>query len=394
VRSTTLAAPLLHALQSEILRRGLAGRVLRVFGAFRCSRERFFTAAAGRRTWTPFAPPWAGGDTPPAPGPGPRGGKKGGALPPPPNRGRGGRGATCSCSPGARTPPRSRAWTGEPASPAAGGRAAAPVFREAALTRRFCSTLAHPHPQAPSTAGLSDDFAGSAPRPLVPLTLRRRRRLEGASNTSKQAHRGFRAPARAAHQARGTRIYLVVAGADPGQFGTAPTPRAKTCPAARSSTGPVDTSAEGHVRFTIRLGPGGIDVDGIESRPRRRSWLQRPRPARAGSTCRRTLATDAWREPPRGKIGSGTTRHRPARRRDPVRRRKIGGSVHLPPFGRSLSREPGGTNVSAVHWDHDLRTAAGGRLSADGEVIRRGRPVHLNPPPAQGPRQDRGGVSS
>ena len=46
---------------------------------------------------------------------------------------------------------------------------------------------------------------------------------------------------------------------------------------------------------------------------------------------------------------------------------KIGGTVHLA-VGRSYP-ETGGTNASAVHWDMICDLRAGGRLSADGEVV-------------------------
>ena len=46
---------------------------------------------------------------------------------------------------------------------------------------------------------------------------------------------------------------------------------------------------------------------------------------------------------------------------------KIGGTVHLA-LGSSYP-ETGGTNESAVHWDLIVDLRAGGRLSADGEVV-------------------------
>ena len=46
---------------------------------------------------------------------------------------------------------------------------------------------------------------------------------------------------------------------------------------------------------------------------------------------------------------------------------KIGGTVHLA-LGRSYP-ETGGRNASALHWDLICDLRAGGRLSADGEVV-------------------------
>jgi len=46
---------------------------------------------------------------------------------------------------------------------------------------------------------------------------------------------------------------------------------------------------------------------------------------------------------------------------------KIGGTVHLA-LGRSYP-ETGGRNESAVHWDLICDLRAGGRLTADGEVL-------------------------
>ena len=49
---------------------------------------------------------------------------------------------------------------------------------------------------------------------------------------------------------------------------------------------------------------------------------------------------------------------------------KIGGTVHLA-LGRSYP-ETGGKNRSALHWDLICDLRAGGRLSADGEVVQEG----------------------
>ena len=46
---------------------------------------------------------------------------------------------------------------------------------------------------------------------------------------------------------------------------------------------------------------------------------------------------------------------------------KIGGTVHLA-LGRSYP-ETGGKNESALHWDLICDLRAGGRLTADGEVV-------------------------
>jgi aminopeptidase len=46
---------------------------------------------------------------------------------------------------------------------------------------------------------------------------------------------------------------------------------------------------------------------------------------------------------------------------------KIGGTVHLA-LGRSYP-ETGGRNESAIHWDLICDLRAGGRLTADGEVL-------------------------
>ena len=46
---------------------------------------------------------------------------------------------------------------------------------------------------------------------------------------------------------------------------------------------------------------------------------------------------------------------------------KIGGTVHVA-LGRSYP-ETGGKNLSALHWDLICDLRAGGRLTADGQVV-------------------------
>ncbi len=139
----------------------------------------------------------------------------------------------------------------------------------------------------------------------------------------------------------------------------------RNMPSGEVFTGPIEDSAEGRIRFTVPSSPRGVEVAGIELELREGVVVD-ARAERGHGYLLATLDTDPGARR-LGEIGIGTN----AGIDRPVGAilfdEKMGGTVHLA-VGRSYP-ETGGTNESAVHWDMICDLRGGGRLSADGEVI-------------------------
>jgi aminopeptidase len=139
----------------------------------------------------------------------------------------------------------------------------------------------------------------------------------------------------------------------------------RNMPSGEVFTGPHETSAEGVVRFTIPSSPPGVVVEDV-TLEFREGRVVNAHAERGNDYLQATLDTDPGARF-LGELGIGTNfgidRHIGTILFD----EKIGGTVHLA-VGRSYP-ETGGTNESSVHWDMicDLRTE--GRLSADGTTI-------------------------
>lgn len=139
----------------------------------------------------------------------------------------------------------------------------------------------------------------------------------------------------------------------------------RNMPSGEVFTGPHEASANGTIRFTIRSSPAGVDVEGV-SLTFRDGDVVDASAERGEDYLRHALATDEGARR-LGEIGIGTNFgiQRPVGAI--LFDEKIGGTVHLA-LGRSYP-ETGGRNVSALHWDLICDLRAGGRLSADGEVV-------------------------
>lgn len=139
----------------------------------------------------------------------------------------------------------------------------------------------------------------------------------------------------------------------------------RNMPSGEVFTGPLETSANGRIRYTIPSSPSGVDVQGVELEFRDGVVVD----ARADvgdDYLQHVLQTDEGARRV-GEVGIGTnfgiTRPIGAILFD----EKIGGTVHVA-LGRSYP-ETGGKNESAVHWDMICDLRGGGRLTADGVVI-------------------------
>ena len=139
----------------------------------------------------------------------------------------------------------------------------------------------------------------------------------------------------------------------------------RNMPSGEVFTGPHENSANGRIRFTVRSAPEGVDVDGVE--------LEfadgRVVTARADTGeeyLQRALETDGGAKF-LGELGIGTNFGIDRPTGTILFDEKIGGTVHLA-LGRSYP-ETGGKNASALHWDLICDLRAGGRLTADGDVL-------------------------
>jgi aminopeptidase len=139
----------------------------------------------------------------------------------------------------------------------------------------------------------------------------------------------------------------------------------RNMPSGEVFTGPHERSAEGRIRFTVRSAPAGIDVDGVELELRGGEVVG-ARAEVGDEYLQRALRTDDGARY-LGELGIGTNFGIDRPTGTILFDEKIGGTVHLA-LGRSYP-ETGGTNASALHWDLICDLRAGGRLTADGEVL-------------------------
>jgi aminopeptidase len=247
----------------------------------------------------------------------------------------------------------------DPARMARAARARAPL-REAALRRRWCGTL-WPTPAGAQRAGMGTaEFAGFVRRAtfldrddpaaawgeLGELQARLIERLSAASELRIEAE--------------GTDLRLSVAGRT-----WVNSDGRRNMPSGEVFTGPVEDSAEGRIRFGISSSPRGVEVAGIELELREGRVVD-ARAERGHEYLRATLDTDPGARR-LGEVGIGTNTGIDRPVGAILFDEKIGGTVHFA-LGRSYP-ETGGVNESAVHWDMICDLRAGGRLSADGDVI-------------------------
>ena len=130
-------------------------------------------------------------------------------------------------------------------------------------------------------------------------------------------------------------------------------------------TGPVETSAEGHIRYTYPVCYRGKEVADV------RLEFEKGRVVKATAASHETLlktmiAMDAGARR-LGELGIGTNYGISRFIKNILFDEKIGGSVHLA-LGRSYE-VTGGRNKSAIHWDMICDLRDGGRLEVDGKVL-------------------------
>jgi len=130
-------------------------------------------------------------------------------------------------------------------------------------------------------------------------------------------------------------------------------------------TGPVETSAQGHIRYTYPVCHHGKEV--IDVRLEFEAGkVVKATAAKNEDFLRQMIAMDpgACRL---GELGIGTNYGIARFIKNILFDEKIGGSVHLA-LGRSYE-ETGGRNQSALHWDMICDLRQGGRIEVDGRVL-------------------------
>jgi aminopeptidase len=247
----------------------------------------------------------------------------------------------------------------DPARIARLARARRPV-REATMKRRWCSTL-WPTEALAGQAGMSlDDFSAfvrsalflDQPDPVAAWGGLRAFQDKLIARLSQA--RDLRI------EADGTDLSLRVAGRT-----WVNSDGKRNMPSGEVFTGPHERSASGRVRFTVRSSPAGVDVDGVELEFRDGAVVG-ARADTGDEYLQRALETDDGARY-LGELGIGTNFGIDRPTGTILFDEKIGGTVHLA-LGRSYP-ETGGRNASALHWDLICDLRAGGRLTADGDVL-------------------------
>jgi aminopeptidase len=247
----------------------------------------------------------------------------------------------------------------DPARMARAARARGPL-REASMRRRWCVTV-WPVPALAQQAGMgTGEFARTVrsalfldrPDPVAAwreLSERQQRLIERL------------APGRELRiEAPGTDLTLNVEGRT-----WVNSDGRRNMPSGEVFTGPHEDSAQGTVRFTVPSSPGGLDVAGVELRFEG-GRVADARAERGEAYLLETLATDDGASR-LGEVGIGTNGGIQRPTGMILLDEKIGGTVHLA-LGRSYP-ETGGVNESAVHWDLICDLRDGGRLTLDGQPI-------------------------
>ncbi|MBA3328310.1 MAG: aminopeptidase [Solirubrobacterales bacterium] len=259
-----------------------------------------------------------------------------------------------------QAPENTRALTGiDPERLARAARARRPL-REQALRKRWCSTL-WPTQALAQQAGMDlDAFRAFVARALFldqPDPVRSWGELRAFQETLIERLSGAR---ELRIEAEGTDLTLGVKGRT-----WVNSDGRRNMPSGEVFTGPLERSANGRIRFGVPSSPAGTDVAGVELELRDGEVVGATA-ERGEAYLQHALATDDGARR-LGEIGIGTNFGIDRAVGAILFDEKIGGTVHLA-LGRSYP-ETGATNESALHWDLICDLRAGGRITADGELI-------------------------
>ncbi len=257
-------------------------------------------------------------------------------------------------------PANTRALAGvDPALIARALRARRPV-QEARLARRWCGTL-WPTPALAQQAGMGareyESFVTAAlfldqPDPVAEwhaLSERQARLVERLAGTSEIRI-----------QAEGTDLRLRV-----DERTWINSDGRRNMPSGEVFTGPLESSANGVIRFTMPSSPRGVEVADVEL-TFRDGEVVGSRADRGEDYLRAALQTDDGARF-LGELGIGTNDGIVRPTGSILLDEKMAGTVHLA-LGRSYP-ETGGRNQSALHWDMVCDLRGGGSLTADGQMV-------------------------
>jgi aminopeptidase len=259
-----------------------------------------------------------------------------------------------------QAPENTRALAGvDPTALARAARARAPV-REAALARRWSVSL-WPTPALAQQADMSSpDFAAFVERALFLDRSDAVAAWTDLSSVQAQLISKLDGASELHIEGEGTDLRLSVAGRE-----WINSDGRRNMPSGEVFTGPLESSAAGTIRFDIPSSPRGMDVAGVEL-SFRDGVVVSARADRGDDVLQAMLATDDGARR-LGEIGIGTNFGIDRAVGMTLLDEKIGGTVHLA-LGRSYP-ETGGTNESAIHWDLICDLRKGGRLTADSTPI-------------------------
>jgi aminopeptidase len=247
----------------------------------------------------------------------------------------------------------------DPARLARAMRAREPV-REARLARRWCGTL-WPTDAAAQQAGMStSDFASFIARTLFldrddPIAA-----WSGLSASQERLISRLSTCSELRIEGEGTDLTVDVSART-----WVNSDGRRNMPSGEVFTGPIETSASGRIHYSIPTSPRGLEVAGI-SLEFREGVVVSARADRGDDVLQAMLASDDGARR-LGEIGIGTNFGVDRAIGSTLVDEKMGGTIHLA-LGRSYP-ETGGTNESSIHWDMICDLRRGGRLSADGEPI-------------------------
>ena len=138
-------------------------------------------------------------------------------------------------------------------------------------------------------------------------------------------------------------------------------------PSGEIFTGPVETSAEGYIRYDFPVCEGGREIDGIRL-VFRKGLVVEATAEKNQDYLRKMLAVDAGAKR-LGELGIGTNYDIQRFIKNILFDEKIGGTVHLA-LGESYE-ETGGRNKSALHWDMIKDLRQDGALYVDGKLFQK-----------------------
>jgi len=139
----------------------------------------------------------------------------------------------------------------------------------------------------------------------------------------------------------------------------------RNMPSGEVFAAPVETSAEGRIRFDYPICYGGREISDVRL-VFRKGVVVEASATKNGDFLKAMIASDSGSKR-LGELGIGTNRRIQRFVKNILFDEKIGGTIHLA-LGRSPS-QTGGKNRSAIHWDFIKDLRKGGAVYVDGKVF-------------------------